>query len=668
MKGFIRLSLIGCLVLVASCASRPTSEGNDFDDSEFTEQQAPADNAEASTAEVDEFSEFSDEAPAEETAEVAPEAPLEEPTATAESQPMPEPEVTEPNSDVAETPPPTETSTTTANITGLKFKGSDNGGTLIVEADGPLTYTTRSNADLRQFVVEIPNSILPSRLKRNLNTRDIEGSIGSIDAYQNPGSNTSRIVIQLREGASEPAVQAEGKTLLIVASGVSELAQPEKVAANGLNKDLNDEKILTTQSLQEFLSGNQKFYGAPISIEMDNIDVKEALRFIAGESGLNMVIAEDVAGKVSLKLQNVPWDQALVVLMKAKKLGYARQGSVIRIATLSDLKAEEEDANKIAQAKKTVESLKVKVFPVSYAKVEDLAKNLKDFLSERGKVVADSRTASLIVTDIEEGIERITKLIASLDIQPPQVMIEGKIVEASENFRRQVGVSWGFSGADFNVMNGRSGPVTLTPSLNVAPGGTTAGGSNLGFGLRLGVLDFFGDLDANLRLSETENTVKIISSPRIVTLTNEVAKINSTSQVPIPQVTVVPGGPTQTTTTFKPLELELEVTPQVTAEGSVLMKVNVKREIRAPGNAGSSDFGINSRTASTRILVKNGQTAVIGGIYQTDAANAEERIPGLGRIPLLGHLFKSTNKTEDKIELLIFLTPRVLDPGQTVQN
>jgi type IV pilus assembly protein PilQ len=671
-----------------SCASAPSEE-----DTEGTvEQQAPADSSEGGQASndnstpADEFSEFSDE-PAAKSNE--PPATENQNTAQGESEPNFEEAPAEPTPSTPEPPPAvTETQPEPAQpapvhaahpveITNLKFKGNDNGGTIIVEANGPLTYTTRMNPDLKQFIVEIPNSVLPSKLKRNLNTKDIEGAIGSIDAYQNPGSNMSRFVIQLREGASEPAVQAEGQSLLIVASGspvptksassVSS-ASGGKEINNGLNRELGDEKILTSQSLQEFLSGNQKFYGAPISIEVDNIDIKEALRFIASESGLNMVIAEDVTGKVSLKLQNVPWDQALVVLMKAKKLGYARQGSVIRIATLTDLKQEEDDATKLAQAKKTVEQLKVKVIPVSYAKVDDLAKNLKDFLSERGKIVADTRTASIIVTDIEEGLDRITKLLSSLDVQPPQVMIEGKIVEASENFQKQLGVSWGFSGQDVSIMNGRSGPVNLTPSLTVAPGGSNAGGTNFGFGLRLGVLDILGDLDANLRLSETENLVKIISSPRIVTLTNEEAKINSTNQVPIKTTTVVPGGTATTNVTFKPLELELNVTPQVTAEGSVLMKVNVKREIQAPASAGSTDFGINSRSAMTKVLIKNGQTAVLGGIYQTDASDGEERVPGLSSIPVLGSLFRSTIQRKEKLELLIFLTPRILDPGQMVQT
>ncbi len=695
MNGFMRLMIIGVLVAAIGCASRPSSdddivlgEGNSSES-----PQASADDlsvaetppAEAAPAEgnapADEFSEFNDE-PAPAIAEKTPEP---EPMPS-QPEPMPTEATPEPLNtaeampDISEPMPKSEAP---VELTSLKFKANDNGGTIILEGNRQFTYTTRSNPDAHQFIVEIPNSILPAKLKRNLNTKDIQGSIGSIDAYQNPNSNTSRIVVQLRSGVAEPAVQQEGRSLLIVASGG--LTQPSSSStdsasvpapvpldgvaqANGLNKELSDDKILTRQSLEDFLSGNMKFHGTPISIEVDNIEVTEALRFLASESGLNLIISEAIAGKVSLKLQNVPWDQALVVLLRAKKLGYVRQGSVIRIETLADLKAEEDDANKIAIARMGTESLKVKVFPVSYAKVDELAKSLKDFLSARGKIDADPRTASLLVTDISEGLDRITKLIAALDVQPPQVMIEGKIVEASESFGRQIGVSWGISGGAINLGTGKSGPVDLRPSLRIAPGGTVDQSGALGFGIHLGVLDFFGDLDANLRLNENESKVKIISSPQIVTLTNEPAKINQTTEIPYQETTLVPGAGSTVSTKFKALKMELNVTPQVTSDGSVMMKVQVQRELKAALDVTTGSFGVNSRTADTKILIKNGQTAVIGGIYSSDANESENRVPGLGSLPLIGGLFRYSTQTREKTELLIFLTPRILAGAQIGQD
>ncbi len=695
MNGFMRLMIISAFVLAIGCASRPSSDDDIVlgDGNSSESAQAPADDlssAQAPTTEAapadsksasDEFSEFNDEpaAVAEKTPEPA--APQSEPNLD----PMPQEATPEPSTtaeNLSNPPEPVAKNEAPVELTSLKFKANDNGGTIVLEGNRQFSYTTRSNPDAHQFIVEIPNSILPAKLKRNLNTKDIQGSIGSIDAYQNPNSNTSRIVVQLRAGAAEPAVQQEGRSLLIVASGG--LSQPSSspdsasvpspvpldnaAIANGLNKDLSDDKILTRQSLEDFLSGNMKFHGSPISIEVDNIDVTEALRFLASESGLNLIISEAVTGKVSLKLQGVPWDQALVVLLRAKKLGYVRQGSVIRIETLADLKAEEDDANKIAKARLGTETLKVKVFPVSYAKVDELAKSLKDFLSERGKIDADPRTASLLVTDINEGLERITKLIAALDVQPPQVMIEGKIVEASESFGRQIGVSWGVSGGTINLGTGKSGPVDLRPSLRIAPGGTVDQSGALGFGIHLGVLDFLGDLDANLRLNENESKVKIISSPQIVTLTNEPAKINQTTEIPYQETTLVPGAGSTVSTKFKALKMELNVTPQVTSDGSVMMKVQVQRELKAALDVTTGSFGVNSRTADTKILIKNGQTAVIGGIYSSDANETEYRVPGLGSLPVIGGLFRYSSQTREKTELLIFLTPRILAGAQIGQD
>lgn len=550
-----------------------------------------------------------------------------------------------------------------ARITDLQFKANDSGGTVIVQGNRPLTFTTRTNPDLNQFIVEVNNATLPDRLKRSLNTKDIKGSVGAIDAYQNPGSTTARFVIQLRDGVGEPAVQAEGNSLLIVANGQgrgSEMSEDPVASATG--GDGGNASILPAADLTGFLSGNTKFYGKKISVETSNIDIRDALSLITEESGVNMVIAEEVKGPISLKLRQVPWDQALVVIMKAKKLGYSRQGNVLRIAPLADLKTEEEDATKLAQSRRNIEPLKVRMFPVSYARVEDLEKKIKDFLGERGRVVGDVRTNVLVVTDIEENIERAAKLISNLDMQPAQVLIEGKIVEAQESFTRNIGVNWGSSGSPIELSKTSRGPLNLRPSFSINPTAAEgAGSANMNFNLLLGTMDVFGTLNAALALSEREDKIKIISSPRIMTLTNEVASINQVTEVPVRQITQTPTG-TQETFQFKPLTLKLEVTPQVTADGSVIMKVNVGRQFQGSdvSTAGTGAFSVNSREANTRVLVRNGQTAVIGGIYQSDASDGESGVPWLRELPVISYLFKTKNLSKAKSELLIFLTPRIV--------
>lgn len=715
MNGFIRLVILGAMIAsLTSCASSPVEDDLSLDgfESSLSEDVAQAESTESTSSAEEDFAEFDEiDNQQPEQAESTPvgdqdlaieeeinaasgedvaQTPSQEESGLAEDPfadssvaeaPTPEqnldvpaPEPISETPAIAETAPdtfeeaPTEPPVFTpapsglpANITDLNFRANESGGTVIVQGDRPLSYTTRTNPDLKQFIVEVDNASLPDRLKRSLNTRDIKGSVGAIDAYQNPGSTTARFVIQLREGVGEPTVQQEGNSLLIVANGTPLTSEPIMEVADVSQPPENDQ-ILSSKNLTEFLAGNTNFYGKKISIETNNMDIRDALNFITEESGVNMVISEDVKGTVSLKLRQVPWDQALVVIMKAKKLGYTRQGNVLRIAPLQDLKAEEDDATKLAQARKNMEPLKVRMFPVSYARVDELEKKIKDFLGERGKVVGDVRTNALVVTDIEENLERVAKLIVSLDTQPPQVSIEGKIVEAKESFTRNIGVNWSASGAPIKMGSTARGPVNMNPSFNVNSGAAGSSGA-LNLSLNVGTLDVFGTLSAALALNETEELVKIISAPRIMTMSNEKADINQTTEVPVRQVTQN-GTATQETFQFKPLTLKLEVTPQVTADGSVIMKVLVNRQFRGAdvSSAGQGAFAVNSREANTRVLVKNGQTAVIGGIYQSDATDGETGVPWFRELPFVSYLFKTKNISKEKSELLIFLTPRIMGP------
>jgi type IV pilus assembly protein PilQ len=746
MKGFIRLMILGALIgSLLSCATQPTDEEDSLTTQSYTGDgdtaaaggasgEAPA--ADAPASGKDEFSDFDsagnakaqpaapgkdadlaledeigqasgenkqfapDDVDKQANNELQPQTPATEPTpppiveeppaaAAPVAQEPPPPEIP---AQQAEAPPMMEAANPPAatdkpvEITGLKYKANDAGGTVVIESNAPVSFTTRANPELKQYVVEISNSVLPKKLRRTLNTRDIKGAVGAVDAYQSPGSQVARIVIQMRDGFSEPTVQQEGNSLLVVTSGESAEPVAQKTAAHSadtasssegggdesltqgggddLNVDLRNNKILSSQSLQEYLSGNTKFYGRKISIETSNIDVRDALKFITEESGVNMVITDEVKGNVSLKLRQVPWDQALIMIMKARKLGYSRQGNVLRIAPLDDLKKEEDDATKVALARKNVEPLKVRAFSISYAKVEDLDKKIKEFLSERGRVVSDVRTNTVVITDIEDSVNRVAKLLEGLDAAPPQVLIEGKIVEASDSFIRAVGVNWGFSGADRIIGGGSQGPISMHPNLNV--GGVTSAPGGLGLGLTVGTLDIFGSLTASLALAETEEKIKVLSSPRIVTLSNEKADISQTNELPVQTQTPQANGTSLLTYQFKPLTLKLEVTPQVTSEGTVIMKVSVARQIKGPPvSTTDQTFSINSREANTRVMVKNGQTAVIGGIYRTDVTEGTTGVPWLKDIPVLGNLFKGSSTDRQRSELLIFITPRILAQADT---
>jgi type IV pilus assembly protein PilQ len=346
---------------------------------------------------------------------------------------------------------------------------------------------------------------------------------------------------------------------------------PQVTDAGG-NVDLNSTHILSSKSLSEYLSGNTKFFGKKISIEMNTMDVRDALRFITEESGVNMIIADDVKGNISLKLRQVPWDQALVMVMKTRGLGYSRQGNVLRITTLDALKKEEDDATALAKARRGVEPLKVRMYQISYADIPELEKKVAGFLSERGKAVGDVRTSSLVVTDIEDNLERVAKLLTSLDTQPQQVLIESKIVEAKEAFTRTLGVNWSLTPQAINVGNGSIRPGFASQPMDLS-------GGMFSFNLGVGVLDVLGTLNSTLALSEQEEKVKVISSPRILTLSNESASINQTTEVPVKSVSNQNGIST-TSFSFKPLSLKLDVMPQITSDSSIIMKVGVKREFR----------------------------------------------------------------------------------------
>lgn len=600
-------------------------------------------------------------------------APEEQPV-VAEPVPTPEPVVTA----------PVEPAVQLVEITNIKYMANQNGGTVVIESSGPAVYQTRNNADNHQFVVEVTGATLPSRLKRPYVLKEFDAAFAAINAYQNPGSTTARIVIQMKTGVVhvDPVVQQEGNSLIVIPGSpvLAENDKGETVAENteksenegdGENQSIDmksaaaDNQALGARSLDEFLTGTNRFYGRKISVEVSDQDIRDVLDFIATEAGLNIILSDDVKGRISMKLRDIPWDQALVTIMKAKKLGYVRQGTVVRISSLTTLQEETDTAKRIIDSQRTLAPLRVKVIPVSYASVEDLSKQMMAFLTRgRGQVVIDPRTSSLIITDTEETLEKMARLVKELDIPPAQVMIEGKVVEAQDTFSQTLGLNWSLSGSPFTVAAGRGrggSDITAFTGLGIANLGTTTTG-NLGMAFRIGSFDIIGDLNAALSLAEQDATVKILSSPRIVTINKEKASISQKGQtITIQQIKDNQGVITRTPVATG-FSLELNVTPQITNEGSVIMEVEVKREF--PGSVAddaSQARPINSRNAKTRILVNDGQTAVIGGIYSSDNTTQENGVPWLRNIPVLGWLFKSRVRNETRNELLIFLTPKVLN-------
>lgn len=562
-----------------------------------------------------------------------------------------------------------------ARIRDIRYVANTTGGTVVIQSSKPVQYQTRMNPSTNQFIIEIADVELPPALQRPFPMSDARSRIGSINAYQAKGSKTARVVIQLASaGTGEPIVQQEDTSLVVIPPAPAPVAKapspPPAVESEGIGQRIsggaNKGQALAAQTLDEFLTGNQQFFGRNISLQVKDADVRDVVNFLAEESGANIVMSDDVSGKISLKLRRVPWDQALVTVMRTKSLGYIRQGNVLRISTLKSLQAETEATNKIIEAQKAIVPSIVQVIPISYADIEDLNKNIAPFLSKEGKVVADKRTSTLVVTDKAEVVERVQKLVKTLDIPPAQVSIESKIVEAVEEFDNFVGVNWGFGGAPVNLSTsgGADGaPIDLNLGMNSATlDRSFVGASPFNTSLSIGTLDIFGDLNAALTLAERDSLAKVISSPRISAMNREKSTIKQESE----NVTIIgtrseQSGATTKTEKRTPFSLELSVTPQITADGGVIMDLDVRREFLGPLlDPETGARAINKRSAKTKVMVRNGQTTVIGGIYTSDELEASNGVPGLKNIPIIGWLFKSRSFSRTKNELLIFLTPRIL--------
>ncbi len=558
-----------------------------------------------------------------------------------------------------------------SKINNIEYFADGQGGSVVVSTNGSASYTSRFDPSTRQLVLEVDNALLPSSLKRPFVMKDFSGAaFGALNAYQGSGSSVARIVVQVKSD-SEPSVLQEGNSIVIkpgsfgsVSSFASSSNVNEPVFAETYNEPVQSGigasgQALGARTMEEFLMTNQKFYGHPISVEFREADIKEVIDFLSEESGTNIVLSGDVEGKISVKLRSVPWDQALVIVMRSQELGYIRQGNVIRIAKTDSLQAEQDKALAIIERKLQSAPLQVQMIPVNYAEVGELVTQVTPFLTEkRGKIVSDARTSSLIVTDTSESIQKVLQIVKELDVPPSQVLIEGKIIEATQDFQSSFGINWAASGDQIGLGSG-----TLTPSLRVGPGDIPGAGL---LNLQAGVFDFIGNLSAQIGVAEQNNVARVLSSPRITALNKESAKIEQSTQVPF-TTTVNNDGITEEQVSFQEFSLSMDVTPQITADESIIMDINVNRSFPREGSSAGNAQSSQDSSADTKVIVKNGETAVVGGIYQGLTSNNTSGIPGISKIPVLGWLFKSKSKSNNKSELLIFLTPRILNQ-QNIPN
>jgi type IV pilus assembly protein PilQ len=440
------------------------------------------------------------------------------------------------------------------------------------------------------------------------------------------------------------------------------------------------EAPISKSSLSEDRS-RKTYTGRRVSLDFQNANLRDILRLIAEVSNLNIITAQDVAGTLSLRLINVPWDQALDVILDSQGLGMVRVGNVVRIAKKDILATEERARLQSIKESAGLEPLFVKIVPVNYASASELAARVQPVLSERGTVAVDNRTNVLIIKDIAQNIDDVTTLVENLDTQTPQVLIEAKIVEASTNFTQDLGIQWGGNynaGPQFGTGTGLQFPNSIgMTGGNLGPTGAPA---SPGFAVNLpaaagpgagGAMSFlFGSMNnaavLDLRLSALESSGhgRVISSPRITTLNKSQASIQQGISIPF-ETTSANGTQTQ----FIDAVIKLTVTPQITPDRSVIMQIKAEKNapetsLRSAGGAPS----ISKKEATTEVLVKDGETTVIGGIFQISKSQSRTGVPFFSKIPVLGWFFKKSTMEDTRSELLIFITPRIVTPKDAAQT
>jgi type IV pilus assembly protein PilQ len=575
---------------------------------------------------------------------------------------------------VVETPAPAQAAPVAAPvIEGPKLEKVDyrkvgDKGRLTIASSAKPEYRIREGKDGKTVVLDIKGASIPEELTRTLDASKLNTVVASISSYQESLSPRSvRVLVKLKDKAAYNVQDLENSLAIDFVQAAAPAAEAPAAAAEGSESSVINKGI----KLQE-----QEYNGKRIDLDMMDANVSDVLRLLAEISNLNIVASDDVKGTISLRLKNVPWDQAFDIILKSKGLDSIREGNVIRVAPAAKVRAEREAALTSRKAEEKLEDMEIEFVPVNYATADELVPQIKGVLSDRGDVTTDKRTNTLIIKDIRSGIDSARNVVKKLDTTIPQVLIEARIVEASSSFARDLGIQWdvsyGTGGNPTTNLFGASGTEGQFENQAQIPGGNIIRPDapnqyavNLpatGLAGTLGAIGFqVAKLGANplvldLRLSagESQGQLKTISRPRVTTLDNKEAIIEQGESIPY-ETTSAAG----TSTIFIDAKLSLKVTPHITPDGSVLMKIEATRNSIGPV---SSDAGpsINKKESRTEVLVKDGETTVIGGIVITDKNNTDRGIPYLMDIPVLGWLFRSKSVADTQQELLIFITPKII--------
>ena len=574
-------------------------------------------------------------------------------------------------------------------LTAIDVQRQDEGLVIVITGDGDLSYQV-IRLDGNRLILDLPGVV--NGTKRHaipvgyLMVRQIR-----IGMHQLPQPKL-RLVLDL-ERAVPYTIEKSGLQLRVTLSdrvtmpGTQEAMTPARSAPTTAEKPVAEnsrrsvpvpapERLKLLDPLQSLAqpkagdsgdsgasAGGERFPGKRISLDFQDAEISSVLRLIADVSGLNMVVGESVKAKVTLKLLNVPWDQALDLILKLNNLGQIREGNILWIDTLTNITKLRDDAAKAKESNLKAEDLVTRIMYLNYADAAKSVDVAKSNLSTRGEIKIDSRTNSLVVRDIADNLVKVEKIVRDLDQRTPQVQIEARIVQAGKTFARGLGVQWGIGGGIKSGSTG--GPITVNlgaqgPAFSQVSDFLVnlpaAGAGTSTFGLLIGrFLGTSSTLDMRLSAGESLGLSKVVSSPKIITLDNKPAKIEQGSQIPY-QTTSLQG----TQTTFVDATLTLNVTPHV-----ILHANTVRLEIKATKNSlgsGSTAAGptIDKKEATTEILLRDGETTVLGGIFEETRNDNTSGVPWFNRIPFLGWLFKTEAISVQQTELLVFVTPTIL--------
>ncbi|MGZ5513890.1 MAG: type IV pilus secretin PilQ [Candidatus Aminicenantales bacterium] len=472
------------------------------------------------------------------------------------------------------------------------------------------------------------------------------------------------------EAKAEAKAEAKDIPVTTICPPTAAAAAPSQAEANPVVAQEKAPKF----SPKTISGAEEKYSGDIISLKIKDADLKDVVLYLAEFAGLNVVFDPDVRGTVTVNLQDVPWDQTLDIILKQNKMGKTIEGNILRIAPVSVLTREEEEQRRLTESKELSGPVVVKTITLSYSKAKDVAALLRSKISTRGEIIVDDRTNTLLISEVRDKLDLLEKLITVVDTPTPQVSIEARVVEASATFVRNLGIQWGFKGvADQfygNATNLQFPNSVLVDGAMIPQGIVTKGiGGPLGgyavnlpapaFNSALGfsfanVLDTFR-VDIALSALETGGDGKIISRPSVVTQNNQQAEIIQGRQIPVQTVANF-----TVTTRYVNAALELRAAPQITAEGTIIMAIEIQNNAADFANLVNGIPPITMQSAKTTVMVPDGGTTVIGGIYRTEDSVTRERVPFLHQIPILGNIFKNFARTKQSRELLIFITPRII--------